>query len=220
MEALLVAGFGKSDATLSRHLTSWLMMTESRPPEDSVFLFQASAETRAAWPLSDRICLHRDASQICTVADAVPTEMCLPARELTIALQLGLHVCLLALADCIASTGGFAALVMQAGVYRPCKSTKGRRLHTYNPPCIHTFSAGRLHCTRHALNYGRACQKIRSGRQPWRTVGGPGEGGDIVVLLGRCAQFLDHARAGVPQIHRYAKRHRHLDTDVAAGSDV
>ncbi len=55
-------------------------MTESRPPDDSVFLFQARALTRAAWPLSARICFPRDASQIWTVADAVPTEMCLPAH--------------------------------------------------------------------------------------------------------------------------------------------
>lgn len=57
------------------------MMTESRPPDDSVFLFQARALTRAAWPLSARICFPRDASQIWTVAEAVPTEMCLPAQH-------------------------------------------------------------------------------------------------------------------------------------------
>lgn len=64
---------------VSTNRTSWLRMTESRPPEERVLLFQARALTREAWPLRLRICLHRSASQIWTVAEAVPTEMCLPA---------------------------------------------------------------------------------------------------------------------------------------------
>ena len=61
------------------HLTSWLRMSESRPPVLSVVPFQESAETRAEWPRSARICFTRAASQICTCALLVPTQTCLPS---------------------------------------------------------------------------------------------------------------------------------------------
>lgn len=48
------------------HLTSWLMMLESRPPEERVVPDQASADTRAEWPFRARICFMRPTSQICT----------------------------------------------------------------------------------------------------------------------------------------------------------
>ena len=47
------------------HLTSWLMMLESRPPLERVVPDQASADTRAEWPLSARTCFMRPTSQIC-----------------------------------------------------------------------------------------------------------------------------------------------------------
>ena len=51
------------------HLTSWFRMLVSRPPEDSVERFQASAETRAECPRSCRTCFTLSASQIWTCTE-------------------------------------------------------------------------------------------------------------------------------------------------------
>ena len=41
-------------------------------------------------------------------------------------------------------------------------------------------------------------------------VSGPGQGGDVIVLLLRGAQLADVAVAGVPKVHRRPKRHGQL----------
>ena len=53
------------------HLTSWLTMMLSFPPELSKLLFQLSAFTLAAWPFSALTCLLRLTSQIWTCSTHV-----------------------------------------------------------------------------------------------------------------------------------------------------
>lgn len=65
--------------TCSRTRTSWLRISESRPPVDRMCWFQDSADTRAAWPVRLRTGLARSASQIWVSELDRPTATCLPS---------------------------------------------------------------------------------------------------------------------------------------------